>query len=96
METDKLDELLKPDVLGNFTQMAFEFGPFFFSVLILLYVTYRANQYYLQVSTRKDPPPLPEELRARRVVFYSAWVFAFTLVAVSVSWWLYSHAPQQA
>jgi hypothetical protein len=67
------------DALSN---VAYQFGPFFFAVLFTLVITRSARQWYAQPNLE------PEQQAAFRNYFYACWIFGMLLVVASVAWWI--------
>ena len=76
--------------LGDLTELAFEFGPFLFAILVLLVITQRTHKAYTAITARTDPPAKKGELDAHRFAFRSSWIAAWVLLAVAVGWWIYN------
>lgn len=75
-------------LVRELTSLAFEFGPFLFTILLLIFITARARRYYNEVCTR-DPPAAEDERSTHRRIYYASWVVSFVLVAVSTGWWMW-------
>jgi hypothetical protein len=71
------------DTLAN---LAYQFGPFFFTVLFTLVITRSARKWYSEVDVRRNP----EEKSAYRVYFHASWAFGMILCLISVAWWIRS------
>lgn len=76
-------------LIRELTRLAFEFGPFLFAILLLLFITARARRYYNAVCTRETPPATDGEMRTHRRIYYASWAVSFALVAVSTAWWVW-------
>lgn len=75
------------DVVERLTRLAFEFGPFLFAILCVLWVTRKAYNYYNGACVAQPPVP-PAEIKTHRIVYYGSWVFSALLVIASVTWWM--------
>ena len=69
-------------VLDGLTNIAYQFGPFFFAVLFSLFITRSARKWY---SAAADGT---EDKRTYRKYFDASWVFGMMLVITSVAWWV--------
>lgn len=68
-----------------FTQLAYQFGPFFFAVLFTLFVTRTARSWYVAAGQ-----PLDERERATfRQWFLVCSYFSIVLVMISIGWYAY-------
>ena len=84
------------NLVKDLTILAREAGPFFFALLILVYLTSKAGIEYRKTCERKDPVPTKEEILSRRRVYYANWIFGFALVCISAGWWIVSNpAPDK-
>jgi hypothetical protein len=68
------------------SRLFFEFGPFFITLLIML-VFLRSASRELSDAVAKNAPQ--QEVRFRRLVYGGIWLFAGTLILISVAWWLW-------
>jgi hypothetical protein len=66
--------------------LAYQFGPFFFTILFVLVITRSAKKWYSDVDARKNP----DEKLAYEKYFRASWVFGMFLCLISVSWWIRS------
>ena len=82
-------ESTQVDTIRALASLAYEFGPFLFTILFLMFVTNRVQKNYREVCSRKDPKPKVEEIHARRNVYYGAWVITSVLIVVSTGWWIF-------
>ena len=70
-----------------FTQLAYQFGPFFFAVLFTLVVTRTARTWYVSATKPLDNT----EKNTFRHWFLMCCYFSIFLVIVSVAWYAYYH-----
>jgi hypothetical protein len=78
------------DTTQRLTALALEAGPFFFAILILVYLARRAGIDYREVYQREKPRRAShEEIAARRRIYYANWAVGFLLVILAAGWWLY-------
>jgi hypothetical protein len=77
------------ETIDILTSLAFQYGPFLFAILFMLFITRTARRWYGEVSTRL-PPPEPEERRTFRRYFLATYCFSMFLVVLSICWWIYS------
>ncbi len=78
---------MKSESLSQWVELAFQYGPFFFSILFLIFISRSARQSYNRVSVRRDPPPTEKEMAVHRWVFITSFAVGILLVAASVVWW---------
>jgi hypothetical protein len=69
-----------------FTQLAYQFGPFFFAVLFTLFVTRTARAWY--VSNTSHPLDETEKATFRQWFLVCAY-FSIALVIISIGWYAY-------
>ncbi|HXM65984.1 MAG TPA: hypothetical protein VN911_04570 [Candidatus Acidoferrum sp.] len=79
---------MSTDTASKLTELAFQYGPFFFAVLFVLGVTRWAYKVFKEVTTRTQPVPSPKDLATARIIFVGSFVVGILLVAASVVWWL--------
>jgi hypothetical protein len=85
------------DIAQRLTDLAVEAGPFFFAILVLVYLARRAGADYREVHERIKPRrAAPEEIAARRRIYYANWAVGFLLVLLAAGWWLYSRSVPEA
>jgi hypothetical protein len=77
------------DTFNAMTELARKFGPFFFSVLFLTYMIRWAQKKYVELTSRKDPTPTPQEKIIHASVFLGTFLVGIVLVGISVRWWLH-------
>jgi len=68
-----------------FTQLAYQFGPFFFAVLFTLFVTRTARSWYVAASAGPDQ----QEKATFRLWFLLCACFSIVLVVISTAWYGY-------
>jgi hypothetical protein len=74
--------------LSKLSELALQYGPFFFSILFVLGVMRWAYKVFKETSTRTNPPASQRDLSTVRLVFLGTFFFGLMLVVVSVVWWL--------
>jgi hypothetical protein len=79
---------MKPEDLSNLSEVALQYGPFFFSLLFVLVVSRWAYGAFKETNAGKNSTP--QALSTVRLVFLCSFFFGLVLVAVSVNWWLRS------
>jgi hypothetical protein len=85
------------DITQRLTNLALEAGPFFFAILVLVYLARRAGIDYREVYERVKPRrATEEEITARRRIYYANWVVGFLLVFLAAGWWLYKKSIPEA
>src|SRR5579862_1854344 len=78
-------------IIASFTELASNYGPFFFALLFLLFLPFRAHGN-MRKSIDAYPNPTPAQLRLIReseFLVYSAWIGGIVLTAFAVGWWFY-------
>jgi hypothetical protein len=80
---------MNADNLSKLSELALQYGPFFFSVLFVLGVMRWAYKVFKETSTRTNPPASKKDLSTARLVFLGTFFFGLVLVVVSVTWWLW-------
>src|SRR5207244_5847470 len=73
------------ETFRGLVELAFQYGPFLFSLVFLFFITRWACTNYADVCRRKDA--LPGEKRTHQCVFIASFLIAVFLVMVSVTWW---------
>jgi len=86
--------MIDKETIEILTAVAFEQGPFFFSVFFMLVVVGMAHRCYRKVNMRTDPVASPEEKKCYKLYFLSSFVASLLLVFISVSWWMYAHVAK--
>lgn len=71
-------------------RIAYELGPFFFSLVFLLFVVGMSNRCYKEVNLRTEPEASDVEKKCYRIFFISSFIASILLVFISVGWWMYS------
>lgn len=77
-------------MLNVLSSSSFMWGPFFFSLLFMLFITRKSHIYLQNVMTRTDPPAEKDEKVVYRRYFFSSVVSGIVLVFISVGWWIYA------
>jgi len=75
----------KIDIVTS-VKTAFEYGPFYFALLLLLTVSTLAGRTYRNVCKR--PESTPAERETHRKYFVASYALGLVLVGVSVVWWV--------
>jgi hypothetical protein len=79
---------MNPENLSKLSEIALQYGPFFFAVLFVLGVLRWAYKVFKETNAKTNPPATPKELSTARLVFLGTFFFGLSLVVVSVVWWL--------
>jgi len=79
---------MSSDALLKFTELAFQYGPFFFAILFVLGVSRWSYKVFTETSRRTDPPAGKKDLGAARAVFVGSFIVGIVLVGAAVVWWL--------
>lgn len=72
--------------INQWTENAFKYGPFFFSILFVIFLTRWAYKKYDKAIT-KNPPLDLKDKTINRTMFMTTFIFGLILVVVSVVWW---------
>jgi hypothetical protein len=78
---------MKPDY-AQWTELAFQYGPFFFSLLFMIYLVGSRAKAYTRAASRQ-PPASKDELSTLKWLLNLSFAVGVVLVAVSVAWWLW-------
>src|SRR5947209_3281008 len=65
---------------------AFKYGPFFFSILFVIFLTRWAYKKY-DAAVTHDPPLAQGDRNINRTMFLTTFFFGIVLVVVSITWW---------
>ena len=79
--------------LDSLTNLAYQFGPFFFALLFTLFITRTARNWYS--AQRGDSAAALEEKRTFKRYFQLSQYFGMFLVLVAVGWWFVSSWDQR-
>jgi cbb3-type cytochrome oxidase subunit 3 len=79
------------EAIKTFAAIAFQYGPFFFSIFFLLVVVGMAHKRFKKVNMRKDPVATIEEKKCYKMYFIASFAASLLLVFISVGWWMYAH-----
>jgi hypothetical protein len=77
-------------ILGALSNLSFMFGPFFFSLLFMLFITRKAHRDLQSVIRREAPPADDIEKSFYRKIHTASLVSGIILVFISVAWWVYA------
>lgn len=86
--------MVNKELIEFFTVIAFEQGPFFFSIFFMLVIVGMAHRCYRKVNLRTEPEASAEEKKCYKMYFLSSIMASLLLVFISVSWWMYAHAAK--
>jgi hypothetical protein len=82
---------MQDNIDGKFTAavdtlaaLAYQFGPFFFTVLFVLFITRTARSWYSGPNASTDP----QEKQTYRNYFRASYLFGMVLCMISVAWWI--------
>jgi hypothetical protein len=80
-----------PAKIESFSSLAAQYGPFFFSVLFVLFVPVLGQTWFAAALKARvqDPQQKQRALDVYRFYWMSGVVAGFVLVAVSICWWVY-------
>jgi len=84
------------ELLNFLTISSVMWGPFFFSLLFMLFITKKAHLYFQAVITRADPPAEDIEKVVYKNYFVTSFVCGIALVFISVGWWVYAQLQLHA
>lgn len=82
------------EVIDTFVNLAFRYGPFFFSIWFFYAIAKWAYGNYAKVSAQSQRQSSDWERRQHWYFFIAVSLFAAALVFVSVSWWVI-HQPKR-
>jgi hypothetical protein len=74
-----------PDIEA-LTEGAFKYGPFFFSILFVIFLTRWAYKKY-NSAIAQNPPLDEKDKKINRALFLITFLFGIALVIVSIVWW---------
>jgi hypothetical protein len=83
---------MKPDAVERWAKLAYQYGPFFFSILFVMYVLRWAHKRYSEVCIRTAPPATDQERSVYKWEFIGCSVVGLLCVCVSIVWW-WRHPP---
>jgi hypothetical protein len=72
--------------IQELSEAAFKYGPFFFSILFVIFLTRWAYKKY-SIAVSQVPALSPQDLKINRTMFLSTFFFGIMLVVVSIVWW---------
>jgi hypothetical protein len=75
--------------MDQLSRLAELYGPFFFAILFLFFVTHSSYNYYMKIRACTNPKASQEELLLMRRNFISSVVVSLLLVFASIGWWFY-------
>ncbi|HXP82476.1 MAG TPA: hypothetical protein VN976_21440 [Verrucomicrobiae bacterium] len=74
-----------PDI-QQLSEGAFKYGPFFFSILFVIFLTRWAYKKY-DAAVKHAPPLDQKDQNINRTMFLTTFLFGIMLVVVSIVWW---------
>src|SRR6266436_6217920 len=72
--------------LQQLAELAYKFGPFFFSILFVMFLTRWSYKNY-SAAVSQNPPIDPTDKKINRTMFVTYLFVGVALVALSVTWW---------
>jgi len=82
--------------LDLLARSGFMWGPFFFSLLFMLFITRKAHIYYQSIIKRTEPPAEVSEKTVYKNYFFASFISGIFLVFISVGWWVYAQLQLHA
>lgn len=76
------------DNLDILVKLSYEFGPFLFSLLFLLLLSFIGQRNYHKAVIREKPPAKRGEILSYQVLYYSSYLIGVILVIISINFWL--------
>lgn len=73
--------------LQSLVELSYQYGPFFFSLLFILWVSRWGYRKYTEACVRQDPVASPGEIKTKKHYFLVTLYVGVVLVGVSVVWW---------
>jgi hypothetical protein len=86
--------MMENKTIETFAVIAFQYGPFFFSIFFLLVVVGMAHKRFKKVNMRKDPVATDDEKKCYKIYFVASFAASLVLVFLTVGWWMYAHASK--
>ncbi len=77
------------DFLEFLVRLAYQFGPFLFAVLFMVFIVKTAHTYNVEIANRPKEAP-PKERNIYLGYFVGTVAVGFILVFISVGWWIYA------
>src|ERR1700693_4804521 len=77
--------MANPDI-QQLSEGAFKYGPFFFSILFVIFLTRWAYKKY-DTAVTHVPPLDQRDKNINRTMFLTTFLFGVVLVVVSIVWW---------
>ena len=82
---------MSPETVRDFTGLAAQYGPFFFSIIFVLFIPILGQKWFsamLQAKIKRDDERA-QGLKVYKFYFVSSIVAGLALVAISTGWWFY-------
>jgi len=80
---------------SEWTLLAIQYGPFFFSLLFCIFLTRWGYQIYNKANRRTDPVASKEEIRTYQRYFYVTFIIGIFLVLGSTIWWIFEQSSNK-
>ncbi len=77
------------ELLDKLSSLGFVYGPFFFALLFILFITRKAQLSYRSICERSKPPPSREEMKTYQIYFYTSLTAGIVIVFVAIGWWIF-------
>ncbi len=80
---------------SEWTLLAIQYGPFFFSLLFCIFLTRWGYQIYNNANRRTNPIASKKEKRTYRIYFYVTFIIGIFLVLGSTIWWVFEQSSNR-
>lgn len=79
--------------ISQLVELGYQYGPFFFSILYVVFVSRWAYAKYKENMRAINPPTAERDIATVRAIFVASFTIGVVLVAFSV-WWWWAYRPQ--
>jgi hypothetical protein len=79
--------------ISQLVELGYQYGPFFFSILYVVFVSRWAYAKYKENMRATNPPTAERDIATVRAIFVASFTIGVVLVAFSV-WWWWAYRPQ--
>lgn len=82
-----MDKEISSEILKALVELSYQFGPFFFALLFLLWISRWGYKKYTETCVRLEPKASLDEIKTKKNYFKITTYFGLLLVLVSIYWW---------